>query len=152
MLMHSTVADVTFPTWVVVSQWILLLGLSGLIIVLYRQLAYVIRLRDMGSERDGLPVGESAPAFAYTPVTADSESDMRKSTPQPVRFEPLGHWSLLLFADPGCVSCRGAVEALGRVGPKLPQISQVLVVTHSEPALIAAVDAFSRASIPVGRI
>ena len=144
MVMSTAFADIALPTWVVVSQWILLFALGGLVIVVYRQLAYVLQLRDLGSEQDGLPIGEKAPTFDHVPVNAGASAF--------ARFEPTGQWSLLMFADPGCESCRGAVAALGRLAPKLRQVSQVLVVTRSEPALIAAVDAFAGASVAIGRV
>jgi hypothetical protein len=142
--MNITFADITLPTWLFVSQWILLFALGFLIIVMYRQLALVERLKDMGSEREGLPIREKAPAFEYTPVNRGSNA--------PTRFEPQGKWSLLLFADPGCVSCQKTLVALDRLAPKLEQTMQVLVATPAEPAQIAAADAFREATVEIGRI
>ena len=144
ILINPVIAYVTLPTWVVVAQWILLFTLGGLVIVLYRQFAYVLSLRDVGTERDGLPIGEKAPAFDLLPFESGRDA--------PVRFDPVGHWSLLMFADSGCESCSHAVTALGRLAPKLRQLSQVLVVTQSEPLRIAAVEAFAIALVPVGRV
>ena len=142
--MNLTFAAVTLPTWLFVSQWILLFALGFLIIVMYRQLALVERLKDSNSEREGLPIGEKAPAFEYTPVN--------RSTDAPTRFEPKGKWSLLLFADPGCASCQTTLIALERLAPKLERTMQVLVATSAEPAQIAAADAFRTSSIEIGRV
>lgn len=142
--LHVPFADISLPLWVVVSQWTLLFVLGCLVIVAYRQLGYMLHLKDMGSERDGLPIGEHAPVFAYTPVHQSGSS--------PRHFDPKGRWSLLLFADPGCVSCQGALRALERLAPEVAQTMQMLVVTSADPALITAVEEFRTASVAIGRI
>src|SRR5438034_11685266 len=95
--MNVGFADITLPLWLVVSQWTLLFALGFLIIIMYRQVAFLQRLRDGGSEREGLPIGEKAPVFDYLPVNGRSSSG---------HFDPRGSWSLLVFADPTCVSCQ----------------------------------------------
>ncbi len=142
--MELTFADITLPLWLFVSQWVLLFALGFLIIMMYRQVAYLEQAKDHSSQRSGLPIGEKAPSFDYTPV------NRRANTP--IRFEPKGKWSFLLFADPSCVSCQNALLALERVAPKLAQPTQVLVATSSEPGLIAASDAFRLASVEIGRV
>jgi hypothetical protein len=137
------IADITLPLWLVVSQWTLLFALGFLIIVMYRQVAFLQRLKDGGSEREGLPVGEKAPAFDYMPVNRKSASS---------RFDPKGTWSLLVFADPTCVSCQGALLALEQMVPKLGQTMRVLVATSADPAQISAVDAFRTASVDISRV
>src|SRR5436190_20300152 len=88
-LMQLTFADITFPVWLVVSQWVLLFGLGFLVITMYRQIALLESLKGAGSEREGLPVGAKAPSFDYMPVNQNINV--------PVRFESEGKWSLLLF-------------------------------------------------------
>ncbi len=112
--------------------------------MIYRQLGYLLHLRDVGTEREGLPIGEKAPAFDYTTVNGDMHL--------PARFEPMGKWSLLLFVEPGCVSCRSTIPALERLTPSFEQRIRVLVVTSAEPALIAAVDEFRTASLGINRV
>lgn len=141
--MQLTFADITFPVWLVVSQWVLLFGLGFLVITMYRQVALLESLKDSGSDREGLPVGAKAPSFDYMPLN--------RSVTVPVRFESEGKWSFLLFADPTCASCKNALLALERLVPKLESM-QVLVATTAEPALIAAIDAFRNASVEIGRI
>lgn len=136
--------DITLPVWLFVSQWVLLFALGFLIMMMYRQVAYLEQVKDHGTERNGLPVGEKAPSFDYTPVN--------RRVNEPVRFVPEGNWSLLLFADPSCVSCQSALLALERVAPKFPPSMRVLVATSSEPALIAASDAFRLATVEIGRV
>src|SRR5947209_10368556 len=107
--MNVTFADVSLPLWLVVSQWVLLFALGLLIVVMYRQVGFLQQLKDQGSEREGLSIGEKAPAFDYTPAN--------QSRAASARFEPQGNWSLLLFADPTCVSCQGTLLALERLMP-----------------------------------
>lgn len=142
--MSVAFVNILLPLWLVVSQWVLLFALGLLVIVMYRQLGYLLHLRDAGTERDGLPIGGKAPAFDYTPVNGD----MRL----PARFEPLGTWSLLVFVEPGCVSCRSTISTLERLTSAFEQRIRVLVVTSAEPALIAAVDEFRTASLGLNRI
>ena|SRR5947209_173050 len=142
--MNAAFADVTLPLWLVVSQWTLLFALGFLIIVMYRQASFLQQLKDQGSEREGLSIGEKAPAFDYTPVN--------RSTSASARFEPKGTWSLLVFADPDCVSCQNTLLALERLAPQLEQTMRVLVVTSAEPAQIGAIDAFRTASVAISRI
>ncbi len=141
--MTISFADISLPLWLVVSQWTLLFALGFLIIVMYRQVAFLQRLKDTGSEREGLPIGEKAPAFDYLPVNQRSTS---------TRFEPQGTWSLLVFADPTCVSCQGALLALERMAPKFGQDMRVLVATSADLAQINAVDAFRTASVALSRV
>jgi len=60
--------NVTLPLWLVVSQWTLLFALAALLFLVYRQIGYLLDLKNLGTERGGLPMGEEAPAFDYTPV------------------------------------------------------------------------------------
>jgi hypothetical protein len=141
--MNAVFVDISLPLWLVVSQWTLLFALGFLIIVMYRQVAYLQQLKDSGSEREGLSIGEKAPAFDYTPVNQNRNAS--------ARFEPKGRWSLLLFADPGCASCQNTLLALERLAPKVGQTTRVLVVTSAEPAQIQAADAFRTSSVEISR-
>jgi hypothetical protein len=81
--------DITLPVWLVVSQWMLLFALGFLVIVMYRQLGFLLQLKDLGTEREGLPIGEKAPAFDYRLVNQNTDAS--------IHFEPKGGWSLLLL-------------------------------------------------------
>lgn len=137
--------SVTLPLWLVISQWVLLFALGFLILTMYRQVGLQMRLRDMGTDREGLAIGGVAPGFEYFPA-----QDYSKSIP--IRFEPKGSWSLILFADPGCVSCEGALSELERFVPKLGNSVRLFVATSAEPAQIAAIDAFKKTSLPISRV
>jgi hypothetical protein len=142
--MNSVFMDVLLPSWVIVSQWMLLFAFGFLVIVMYRQIGYLQELKDVGSEREGLPIGEKAPAISYLPGS--------ESPDPPTTFEPKGRWSLLVFADPGCSGCQDTLRTLERLAPTLTQTMRLLVVTTAEPAQIAAVDAFRKSSITIGRV
>src|SRR5947209_10794708 len=53
------------------------LCLGLLIIVMYRQIGFLEQLKDRGSERDGLSIGEKAPVFDYTPVDQSTDTSIR---------------------------------------------------------------------------
>ncbi|HZU69427.1 MAG TPA: hypothetical protein VFA09_19275 [Ktedonobacteraceae bacterium] len=142
--MYLTFADIALPLWLFAGQWVLLFALGFLVFVMFRQIALFERLKDAGSEREGLTVGEKAPSFVYQPVN-------RRANP-PARFEPAGSWSLLLFADPNCSSCQSTLLSLERLAPRLTQSMQLLVATTAEPAVIAAAEAFRQATVEIGRI
>ncbi len=142
--MQFTFADITLPLWLFASQWVLLFALGFLVFVMFRQIALFERLKDSGSEREGLPIGEKAPSFGYQPVNRNSDA--------PARFEPGGRWSLLLFADPSCASCQSTLLTLERLAPRLTPSMQILVATTAGPAVVAAADAFRQATVEIGRI
>jgi hypothetical protein len=51
---------------VVVAEWSLLLAFGFMLIVLYRQFAYLLRLNAAtDAHRSGLTLGETAPEFEY---------------------------------------------------------------------------------------
>lgn len=144
--MSTIFADITLPTWLVASQWTLLFALGFLIIVMYRQVGYLQRLKDAGSEREGLPVGEKAPAFEYTRVNGQASAGTL------ARFEPQGSWSLLVFADPTCASCQDTLRALEKMAPKLEQGVRVMVAATAEPAQIALAEAFQTEAVAISRV
>lgn len=142
--MSIVLMDVVLPLWLVTSQWTLLFALGFLIIVMYRQIGYLQQLKDEGSEREGLTIGEIAPAFDYTSMSENSDAS--------TRFEAKKTWSLLVFADPGCSSCQDTLRSLQRMAPKLGQTMRLLVATTAEPSQIAAAEAFRTTSITIGRV
>lgn len=97
---------IEIPTPVFVSQWVVLLALLLLVIVLYRQLAYVLNLRSPGSVDRALAVGQSAPSFAY------SLRNLTTGRYTPSRFAPGEHATLLVFADPYCEGCEKLLNVL----------------------------------------
>lgn len=133
--------NITLPLWIALSQWTLLFALGWLVVMMYRQLAVLMKLQDQGNDRYGLPIGQTAPSFEYT-----AANDARAI---PVRFEPIGNWSLLLFADPGCASCESALLAIEASKPRLDSPLHILVVTSVEKERIAAIEVFRTTSITI---
>ena len=72
--MQLTFTDITLPLWLVAGQWVLLFALGFLVLVMYRQIGLLEHLKDSGPEREGLPVGEKAPSFDYTPVNRSTNA------------------------------------------------------------------------------
>lgn len=132
------------PTWIVVLQWVLLLGLATLVIVIYRQFAYLLRLVRPGSADEALGVGERAARFDYR----DARDPERSGT-----FVPGGAPTLLVFADPYCASCTELLAILGRLArePASDGI-RILVATDASSDQIAAVEAFRATDLEVARI
>ena len=117
------------------TQWVLLLALGVLVIVMYRQLAYLMRLVGGNSAQEGLAVGESAPKFEYL--------DLRNESAKPQQFVPGGSVTLLMFADPGCNACEKALVALDRAAHGAPHL-QVIVATEAPAEVIEQFDAFAQ--------
>jgi hypothetical protein len=140
----ALVIAVDIPLWIVASQWVLLFALAWLVLIMYRQMALVLHLRDTNTEREGLAVGATAPSFEYLPFNQREGS--------PARFEVNGGWSLLLIADPGCSSCRQALLAAERLAPKLGPDLHILVVTTAGRSLIEAVDEFREATVEIAQV
>lgn len=136
--------------WIVVGQWVLLFALGLLVVVAYRQLGYMLHLKDImsnaGSERDGLALETQAPSFSYIPVREGISGNL------PQHFESGGREVLLLFADPGCVSCQNALITLEEVAPQVRHKLSLLVMTSSDPELVAAVKEFHSSTFEVGLV
>lgn len=140
-----TIADITLPTWVVVGQWALLFALGTLVILMYRQLAFLLELANLGTEREGLKIGEKAAEFTYR--QANNALSGREG-----HLKLTEGWLLLVFADPGCSSCQKALTILEHLAPKLEQTMRVVLVAPATPELIEAVDAFKNTSIDIYRV
>ena len=135
------------PTALLVAQWIVLLGLATLVVLTYRQLAYLLGLSRAVSGGGGLAVGDRAPRFEYTSVNGDGDGDGRHT------FSAEGAPTLLMFTSPGCGSCATALGNFEKVTRKARRDGiRVLAVTDAEPETIRAVDAFRESPIPIARV
>jgi hypothetical protein len=130
----------TLPTWVAVAQWVLLFALAGLLLVVYRQLAYLMNLKRPVPRESSIPVGSEAPPFTYRALV-DGGLERRRFLPADGRS---GH--LLVFADPYCGSCERLLEVLAGLLPSLngPAGPQLVVATDASPARVAGSSAFGR--------
>jgi peroxiredoxin len=127
---------VEIPTSVVFAQWALLFGLSALVIILYRQLAYLLRTHSGGSVAEALSVGERAPSFEYQRLRNGVGS----------RFNPVDS-TLLVFADPFCAGCVTALRTLNAESKELAkQNVSVVVATTADREQTDAVEEFNSAA------
>jgi hypothetical protein len=137
--------SITLPVWLFVSQWVLLFALGAFIVLVYRQIGYMMHLKSANTEeQEGLSIGETAPAFDY--IFAN------RSETTSSRFEPKGKWSLLLFADPGCTSCQRVLPSLEYLVAKMRQPLHTLVITGANPVQIEVSDTFRMTSLVVGHV
>jgi thiol-disulfide isomerase/thioredoxin len=128
------------PTPLLVSQWILLLGLGALVFITYRQLAYLLGISTAVTGGSGLDVGEIAPPFDYQGVSSGLGDG---------RFESPSAPTLLMFATPGCGSCDEAVRNLESVVGRSAQPVDAYVVTEAGRSAVEASDAFRSTSVPI---
>jgi methylamine dehydrogenase accessory protein MauD len=85
-----------------VLLWIIVVVQGLLLVVVLRQFGEVYLNSRAGVSRDGLAVGDPAPAF--TGVATDGSG---------VRLQDLmGQWLVLVFASPGCTICRDLLPSL----------------------------------------
>lgn len=136
---------IEIPTALAVAQWALLLGLAVLLVVAYRQLAYLMQVGQAASAHGGLPVDAEAPAFEYEPLGRAPNGSKR--------FEPRGAPAMLMFTDPGCGSCEKALLTLDEVtrASRLDGL-RVLAVTSADDDVIQAIGTFGDTSVEVGRV
>lgn len=132
--------NVTLPIWIVVMQWVLLIGLGVLVILMYRQFAYYVGLRDRTTETKtvdwGLRPGQAAPSFVAHSMNGDSSVFLPSDTP--------GRWRLLVFADPYCGTCERGLAALRQVRDEAARDFPVItIVTNASPAIVAAAGSFA---------
>jgi thiol-disulfide isomerase/thioredoxin len=88
-----------------VALWLLILSEGVLIFLLYRHFGLMALGTLEGVQRDGLPVGEVAPAVSG--VTAEGMT--RTWTPEQ------GYRNLLVFASPNCGPCAAVMPAVNRL-------------------------------------
>ncbi len=87
------------------ALWLLLLGTGVLVLLLYRHFGVVALGTLEGVQRDGLPVGEVAPAVDGMTAAGVTTT----WAPQP------GQLSLLLFVAPDCAPCATVLPAASRL-------------------------------------
>ncbi len=103
-----------------VFLWLLVLALGILVLLLYRHFGLVSMGTLEGVQRDGVPVGEQAPAVLGT--SADGE---------PVTWRPGPEPTLLIFASPECEPCQAVLPHVRRLAMTVPRhVLQVVAVTE----------------------
>ncbi len=139
---------IRLPVVLVVAQWALLGGLAMLVLILYRQLAYLTHLRRTRDDAERAParaqVGEAFPTdIQIRPYRQGSYAGFQ---PLQARARP----TILLFADPQCVACASRVEHFGRLGT-LGELDGVapLVLTDASQRELRLIAAFRDAGVPI---
>lgn len=128
------------PIAVVITQWIVLFSLGVLVLVVYRQLAYLLQMSRAATADGGPELGTKAPAFDYVRLGEDTRH----------RFEPGRAPAVLLFTDPGCGACDQALAALNqaRDSGRLNRLDglRTLIVTGADPLAVIASDSLRESS------
>lgn len=133
--------DVPLP--VVVTQWMLLVGLSLLVIIMYRQLAHMLLLTKASSSGGGRSIGDSIEPFEYW-VGASTESKTFKANDRP---------TLVMLSDPLCSSCGDALLDLERFAETgAARMLRILVLTEIDADLFRSVPIFEGRSLEIGRL
>lgn len=142
---------IRLPVMLVAAQWALLLGVIALVVVFYRQLAYLTHLRRVGSDAERSTI-EGAVGHSFpTDVSARTYRDGALAAP---RLLCAGEApSLLLFADPQCFACNSRLDDLNRLqmAGELANVD-VLAVTDASLREIGLSPSFSGAAVPIARI
>jgi hypothetical protein len=136
---------ITVPVWLFVSQWFLLFTFGFLLFVAYRQMSFLLGLSQLGTNKEGLEIGEDAPSFSLVYVNRSVENS-------PVYFNAKGEWSLLLFADPNCAGCQQAIPMIERLVAPREKPLRTIILTSADQAFIEASDVFQQTSLAIARI
>ena len=130
------------PDFLVVAQWALLLALSLLVIIMYRQLARVFRQTEPTGDH-GPPVGNKAAAIEYVRLRDDA----------PGYFVPGTQPALVAFVEPSCLGCEKLVAAIN-TADDLGDLAglQVLLLMSDPPKYIQVSAAFKSTRQEIGRI
>jgi hypothetical protein len=132
--------DVPLP--VIVSMWVVLFLLCALVILSYRQLAYLLHLSSGGTPQSGgLDLGRAAPAFHLETISGAHHVLAFEDQPVP---------SLIMFADPRCAACDDAMAALRSVVSRLRPNLRVLIVTGEDPNIVSALGTFDNLPFMAG--
>ncbi|MDQ3914937.1 MAG: redoxin domain-containing protein [Actinomycetota bacterium] len=138
---------ITMPLPVAFVAWVLLIGLAVLVVIVYRQLAYLLNLsRTTERHESGLKVGEAAPSFEYGPALGEEQQDVRT-------FDPVGRPSLIMFTDPHCAICTEMLAALDALASRLVESGvRVVAATDAKPELVWALDAYRNTSLSLAHV
>lgn len=140
---------ISLPIPIVIAQWALLVGAILLIIVIYRQLAFILHEENSRLAPSGLPAGTLAPSFTYLP----SRSTLTGPQDGANQFPPVGEAAVLLFVDPQCPSCTDLLTAL-REFRSMPAFKDLLFlpVTSANSEFPPAVTRTRFPATPIGKV
>lgn len=130
--------------YLIVAQWAFLVLLTGLIVILYRQLGRLFQKRDQPTARSNLSIGTSGSGFQYLAVRDGSIST----------FTPgQGQTSVLAFVEPTCPACERLVGILGDAyaANELDGV-RVLLLISEPPRYLQIAKAFQASRLEIGRL
>jgi hypothetical protein len=131
------------PLAVFIAQWVLTTVFGVFLVLLFRQVAHLLRLARVESGRARIAIGESVPAFSYR-IYGAGES---------IAYER-GAAGLLLFVEPTCSSCVAAVEWLRTTleADDAAQIVEPLVLTSASDDTVRRVPGLIEGGVQIGLI
>lgn len=134
------------PTPLYVTQWVLLATFAILLLLLYRQLAYLLNLRRPPALANSLPRGVTAEDFRYRPFGG---GETRSG-----RFRPAETSALLIFADPFCASCERLLKAITELPADHPLLSRwhPFFATTADASQLGVVPVFGDQRLDVGQV
>jgi thiol-disulfide isomerase/thioredoxin len=137
---------IEIPTALAIAQWVVLFAFAVLLVVAFRQLAYLMEVGQAASAHGGLAAGTEAPPFHYQRIALGSDG-ARAS------FDPRGRPSLLMFTDPACGSCENALRTLERLARSRDEDGiRVLAMTSADEQVIEVISSFRDTTLELGRV
>jgi hypothetical protein len=130
------------PLFLVIAQWALLFALAVLMLVMYRQLGWLLSKNGKPAEL-GPPVGGKAPRISYLSLPGGEPGQLAPGEGRP---------ALIAFVDPTCPACEQLVTSLdaARAAGDLAGI-EVLLLISDPPSYLQISAAFTGTSLQIGR-
>lgn len=112
-------------------MWVLLLVEGLMLLLVYRHFGVMALKTVDGIQRDGIPVGESAPTLLGVTSTGDR-----------VSWEPAGRPKLLIFALPDCGPCARVLPFLSQFARVNQEVELAVVTSGPRDEIARVVDKF----------
>jgi hypothetical protein len=130
------------PLFLVLAQWVLLFALAVLMIVMFRQLGWLLSKTGKPAEL-GPPVGSRAARISYLAVPGGEPGQLTPGDGQP---------ALIAFVDPTCPACEQLVTSLdaAQAAGDLAGFA-VLLLVSDPPRYLQISPAFTGSSLQIGR-
>jgi hypothetical protein len=130
------------PLFLVIAQWALLFALAVLMLVMYRQLGWLLSENGKPAEL-GPPVGGRAARISYLSLPGGEPAELTPGDGRP---------ALIAFVDPTCPACEQLVASLdaAHAAGDLAGIT-VLLLTSDPPSYLQISAAFTGTSLRIGQ-
>jgi hypothetical protein len=134
---------VSVPLPIVATQWALLVGLTLLVVMMYRQLAQMMFLSRASSSKGGLGIGDVVRPFDFW---RGSSLDARS-------FETMDGLSIVMLSDPLCARCADALRQLEEFATRdAARDVRILVVAEVDAQQVLASPMLRNTSLDVARV